>query len=157
GGALGRGRVHGDRQRRGDRRVTEPPRTIAVLTSGRQDWGIVHSTCAALRARDDIRLRLLVGGTHLSEPHGRTVDLIRADGFEPDAVLDWTRGGGLAPTGEAAAALESVGAELAEHPVDALVLAGDRFETAAAALAATIERVPIVHLHGGEQTLGAID
>ena len=31
------------------------------------------------------------------------------------------------------------------------------FETAAAALAATLERVPIVHLHGGEQTLGAFD
>ena len=45
----------------------------------------------------------------------------------------------------------------AGHAPDAIVLAGDRFETAAAALAATLERVPIVHLHGGEQTLGAFD
>ena len=32
-----------------------------------------------------------------------------------------------------------------------------RFETAAAALAATLELVPIVHLYGGEETEGAFD
>jgi UDP-hydrolysing UDP-N-acetyl-D-glucosamine 2-epimerase len=40
---------------------------------------------------------------------------------------------------------------------DFLMLVGDRFETAAAALAASLETVPIVHLHGGEETEGAID
>ncbi len=44
-----------------------------------------------------------------------------------------------------------------EADLDALVLAGDRLETAAAALAATLERVAIVHLHGGEVTAGAFD
>jgi UDP-N-acetylglucosamine 2-epimerase (non-hydrolysing)/GDP/UDP-N,N'-diacetylbacillosamine 2-epimerase (hydrolysing) len=39
----------------------------------------------------------------------------------------------------------------------ALVLVGDRAETLAAGLAATLARVPIVHLHGGEETEGAVD
>jgi UDP-hydrolysing UDP-N-acetyl-D-glucosamine 2-epimerase len=142
--------------------VDRPPRTIAVLTTGRQDWGILHSTCVAIRARSDLRLRLIVGGTHLSARHGSTVELIEADGFTPDAVLDWfgpTSGATDDPPADAqaAAALAAIGVELRAHPVDALVLVGDRFETAAAALAATIDRVPIVHLHGGEQTLGAFD
>lgn len=134
-------------------------RTIAVLTTGRQDWGILHSTCVAIRDHPDLRLRLLVGGTHLSARHGQTVAFIRADGFDPDEVVgpvDLDRGAALA-TDLAAATLAGLGAELRSHPVDALVIAGDRFETAAAALAATLERVPIVHLHGGEQTLGAFD
>lgn len=140
--------------------MTEAPRTIAVLTTGRQDWGILHSTCVAIRARSDLRLRLLVGGMHLSAQHGLTVALIEADGFEPDALLDWVGNDAEsdAPAdAQAAGALAAVGAALRAHPVDALVLVGDRLETAAAALAATVNRVPIVHLHGGEQTLGAFD
>jgi UDP-hydrolysing UDP-N-acetyl-D-glucosamine 2-epimerase len=38
-----------------------------------------------------------------------------------------------------------------------LLTVGDRLETASAALAATLSRIPIAHLHGGEQTLGAFD
>ena len=133
-------------------------RPIAVLTTGRQDWGILHSTCVAIRAHPDLDLRLWVGGTHLSRRHGHTVDQVRADGFAPDAEFDWLDGPDDPPADvQAAAALEAIGGQLRRTPVDALVLAGDRFETAAAALAATVERVPIVHLHGGEQTLGAFD
>jgi UDP-hydrolysing UDP-N-acetyl-D-glucosamine 2-epimerase len=49
-----------------------------------------------------------------------------------------------------AVALKQCGAE-------ALMLVGDRSETLAAGLAATCLRLPIVHLHGGEETTGAID
>jgi UDP-N-acetylglucosamine 2-epimerase (non-hydrolysing) len=135
--------------------------TIAVLTTGRQDWGIVHSTAAAIRAHPDLALRLYVGGMHLSPHHGRTVDDIRADGFEPDVRLGWLGNDPEAadPPGsdQAAAALGAVGAALRSDRPDALLVAGDRLETAAAAVAATIERVPIIHLHGGEQTSGAFD
>jgi UDP-hydrolysing UDP-N-acetyl-D-glucosamine 2-epimerase len=40
---------------------------------------------------------------------------------------------------------------------DALLLVGDRYETALAAVEATRARTPIVHLHGGEVTEGASD
>ena len=134
------------------------PRLIAVLTTGRQDWGILHSTCAAIRAHPDLQLRLWVGGTHLSDRHGHTIDQVRADGFEPDAVFRWLDGPSDPPAdAQAASALDAVGHQLRSTPVDALLLVGDRLETAAAALAATVDRVPIVHVHGGEQTLGAFD
>jgi UDP-hydrolysing UDP-N-acetyl-D-glucosamine 2-epimerase len=134
-------------------------RTIAVLTTGRQDWGILHSVAAAIREEPGLRLRLIAGGMHLSSRHGRPLDEVIAAGFEPDAALDWLGPGPAdpAPDVQAAAALQAVGEELRRHPVDAIVLAGDRFETAAAALAATVLGIPIVHLHGGEQTLGAFD
>lgn len=38
-----------------------------------------------------------------------------------------------------------------------VVLLGDRYETLAAALAATFLRIPIAHIHGGETTTGAFD
>ena len=52
---------------------------------------------------------------------------------------------------------DTIGEDLRTASPDAIVLAGDRFETAAAAVAATVARTPIVHLHGGEQTLGSFD
>jgi UDP-hydrolysing UDP-N-acetyl-D-glucosamine 2-epimerase len=135
-------------------------RSIAVLTSGRQDWGILHSTCRAIRESDGLRLRLLAGGMHLSSRYGLTVDHIRADGFEPDDLLPWLdEEGGRDPSAaeQAAGALAAVGRAFERSSPDALVLVGDRFETAAAAVAATVTRVPIVHVHGGEQTGGAFD
>lgn len=40
---------------------------------------------------------------------------------------------------------------------DILLLLGDRYETLAAAAAATIRRIPIAHVHGGEETQGSFD
>jgi hypothetical protein len=62
-------------------------KVIAVLTTGRQDWGILRSTALAIREHEDLSLRLIVGGTHLSPLHGSTVEDVRADGFEPDLAL----------------------------------------------------------------------
>jgi UDP-N-acetylglucosamine 2-epimerase (non-hydrolysing) len=143
--------------------VTSPAssrRTIAVLTTGRQDWGILQSTCLAIREHSALRIWLVAGGMHLSTRYGATVDEIRADGFVPDDELAWLASSGkpeLAADEQAGAALGAIGGMLRRARPDALLLAGDRLETAAAAMAATLNRVPIAHLHGGEQTEGAFD
>ncbi len=135
-------------------------KTIAILTTGRQDWSIVHSTAAAIRSSSALRLQLVVGGMHLSRRHGLTVEDVRRDGFPPDAELAWLDDSldhDPAAIEQAAAALAAVGGWLRAARPDALLLTGDRLETMAAAVAATLEQVPIVHLHGGEQTAGAFD
>ncbi len=136
---------------------SRPVCRVAVLTTGRQDWGILRSTCEALRDTPGIELRVLAGGMHLSNRHGRTVERVREAGFEPVELAWLSEAGDDAPDRQAAEALARIGEALRDDPPDALVLVGDRFETAAAALAATLARVPIVHLHGGEQSLGAFD
>lgn len=131
---------------------------VAVLTSGRQDWGILRSSVAALRARPDTEPIVIAGGMHLAERYGRTVDEIVTDGFEVDLELDWVGAADdLPPAAQAGRALELTAAALADATPESLVLVGDRLETMAAAVAATLSRVPVVHLHGGEQTLGAFD
>ena len=138
-----------------------PPRTIAVLTTGRQDWGILRSVCAAIRDEPGLSLALVAGGMHLSPRHGRSIQHVEADGFELAAAIPWLADDPTAAdppaSAQAAIVVDRIGAWLEVAAPDALVLVADRFETAAAALAATLTRVPIVHLHGGEQTLGAFD
>ncbi len=133
-------------------------RRIAVLSTGRQDWGILRSTCRALQEDPGFELRLLLGGMHCASRFGLTRRLVEEEGFQAAAALSWIPEDREAPVHEqAGAATVQVGAALGEQRPEALLLAGDRFETAAAALAATVARVPIIHLHGGEETEGAFD
>jgi UDP-hydrolysing UDP-N-acetyl-D-glucosamine 2-epimerase len=93
---------------------------------------------------------------HLQERFGRSVDFIRRDGFEIARELPFV-GEPPDPSLDAARALEQVAGALARDRCDALLLVGDRAETLAAAVAATIAPVPIIHLSGGEESEGAID
>ena len=135
-----------------------PDRRIAILTTGRQDWGILRSTALGLLATPGVEVLVAAGGMHLSQRHGLSVHEIRADGVAVAAELPWLDPDADPPAQvQAARALEVVGAWLDRERPDALVLVGDRLETASAALAATLTRTPIVHLHGGEQSGGAFD
>ena len=111
-----------------------------------------------LAADPGFELVLLAGGMHLSTRFGAPLGFIEADGFMPAERLAWLSHRGDEPAAvQAAGALEAVAGALERQKVDALLLVGDRFETLAAGLAATLAATPIVHLHGGEETAGALD
>jgi UDP-hydrolysing UDP-N-acetyl-D-glucosamine 2-epimerase len=133
-------------------------RRIAVLTTGRQDWGILRSTCLALERDPDFELSVLAGGMHCSKRFGETVRLVEDAGFAGVEKLKWIPDDHDSPPHVQIGA-ESVvlGEVLSRRPPEALLLVGDRFETMAAALVATVARVPLIHLHGGEETGGAFD
>jgi UDP-hydrolysing UDP-N-acetyl-D-glucosamine 2-epimerase len=131
-------------------------RRICVLTTGRQDWGILRSTSALLRDSKDFDLRVVAAGMACSTKHGSTDQAILAEGFTIAERLAWEPGIDAVYT-EAGTAIRAIGEALDRQKPDALVLLGDRFETISAAVAATTLKIPIVHLHGGEQTEGAFD
>lgn len=131
-------------------------RRIAVLTTGRQDFGILRSTLHLLARDDRFDVRFWAGGMHLDARFGRTVDMIRSDGLEPARELVFLDDhSSVAQFG--ANALVLVNRALEEERPEALLLVGDRSETLAAAMAALLARVPVIHLHGGEESEGAID
>lgn len=83
--------------------------------------------------------------------HGPLTSVIAA---LPEAqVLEFVAEG--APHAEMSAALHWFTKHLAGAKL--VVVLGDRYETLAAALAATFLRIPIAHIHGGERTTGAFD
>ncbi len=128
---------------------------IAVLTTGRQDWGILRPLCEALQKNDNFKLEIFAGGMACSEYYGNTVEKIRLLGFSV-SMMEWnTEEKDIGYQISKAAVLTSK--YLHKLSPDALLLLGDRFETAAAALAATVNKVPIIHLYGGEETEGAFD
>jgi UDP-hydrolysing UDP-N-acetyl-D-glucosamine 2-epimerase len=129
-------------------------RRLALLTSGRQDWGILRSTVRTLADGDVFEPLVVAAGMHLQERHGLTVRLLEEEGVPVAGRLPTGDG---APAEQAARMLADLPSLLSSLGAEALVLAGDRSETAAAALAATLAALPLVHLHGGEESEGAID
>jgi len=131
-------------------------RRVAVLTTGRQDYGILRSSLLLLQRDPRFELLLWVGGMHLSKAHGETASLLAADGLAGSAELDFLTDP-PDPAHDSQRALGDVTRVLREQRPEFLVLLGDRYETLAAGFAATLAGVPLVHLHGGEETEGAID
>jgi GDP/UDP-N,N'-diacetylbacillosamine 2-epimerase (hydrolysing) len=108
---------------------------------------------------NDLELKIIVTGAHLSPEFGLTYQKIEKDGFlidkkvemllSSDSEIGVTKSIGLGVIGMSDA--------LSEIRPDLLVVLGDRFEILSAAIAAMIAKIPIAHLYGGEVTEGAFD
>jgi len=61
---------------------------ICLFTSTRADWGLLRGVAELIRQSDELQLKLLVSGSHLSEKYGKTVREIEADGFSVDVGVD---------------------------------------------------------------------
>jgi UDP-hydrolysing UDP-N-acetyl-D-glucosamine 2-epimerase len=131
-------------------------RRLVVLTTGRQDYGILRSTILLLRRSPGFEVAVWAGGMHLQSRFGDPLVALRRDGVPVARELPFLAEP-PSPVTDTAEALAQVGAALSEDAPDALLLVGDRSEVLAAGLAATLAKVPIVHLHGGEESEGAID
>ncbi len=134
-------------------------RKICVVTGTRADYGLLRLVIQGIRDAPDLRLQLIVTGTHFSPDFGSTYQEIERDGFVADAKVDMMIGADT-PAGVARSmgtGLIGFGEAFDRLRPDVLVLLGDRFETLAAGAAALVARIPIAHLHGGESSEGAFD
>ncbi|MDE6485782.1 MAG: UDP-N-acetylglucosamine 2-epimerase (hydrolyzing) [Duncaniella sp.] len=131
---------------------------IAILTGTRADWGLLSPIASELSRREGVKVDIIATNMHLSERYGHTIDEIRADGFAPEEVPvdtdDDTPRGKLRAMAQCQ---EGVAMMLEKLGTDLVVILGDRFEMLAAATAALMMRVPVVHISGGEISEGAID
>jgi UDP-hydrolysing UDP-N-acetyl-D-glucosamine 2-epimerase len=134
-------------------------RRVVVITGTRADYGLLHPLLVALEAADELDVGLVVTGTHLDDRFGMTVDEIEADGHTILArvPLPLRKDTGVGVAHATGAAVSGVADALAAADPSIVVALGDRYETLAAAVAATLMRIPVAHLHGGEVTEGAVD
>ncbi|MBQ4292078.1 MAG: UDP-N-acetylglucosamine 2-epimerase (hydrolyzing) [Muribaculaceae bacterium] len=136
-------------------------RKVCIVTGTRADWGLLSPIAAELRSRDDIELQIIATNMHLSPRYGHTIDEIIDGGFVVDdsvAIIDDGDNGTPTPVAQQMSrALSGIADAFHRLRPDMAVVLGDRYEMLATASAATLLRIPIVHLHGGETSEGAID
>jgi GDP/UDP-N,N'-diacetylbacillosamine 2-epimerase (hydrolysing) len=134
-------------------------RKICVVTGSRADYGLLYWLMREIESIDNLKLQIVVTGMHLSPEFGLTFNQIEQDGFiidyKVEMLLSSDSGIGISKS----MGLGMIGFADAFEGLkpDLLVLLGDRFEIFSAASVATILKIPIAHLHGGETTEGAFD
>ena len=134
-------------------------RKVAVFTSTRAEYGLLYWLMKDIQASSSLELQVLVSGMHLSPEFGETWTHIVEDGFAIDAKVEM-----LLSSDSTIGVAKSMGLgmlgfadALARLAPDMLVVLGDRFEALAVVQTATVMRIPVAHLHGGEITEGAYD
>jgi UDP-N-acetylglucosamine 2-epimerase (non-hydrolysing)/GDP/UDP-N,N'-diacetylbacillosamine 2-epimerase (hydrolysing) len=134
-------------------------RRIAVISTSRADYGHLYWPLKEIEAHPELSLELIVIGAHLSSTFGRTVELIKSDGFEISALVDCldTEDSDVGMARTIANATGQLSEVLAELRPDILLLIADRYEMLAPASVALALRIPIAHIEGGDISEGAVD
>ena len=133
-------------------------RKICVVTGTRAEYGLLYWLMKGIEADERLELQLIVTGMHLSPEFGLTYKEIAKEFtihkkiemlLSSDTAVGISKSMGLAHISFAEA--------YDELRPDLVVVLGDRYEIFSAATTATIARIPLAHLHGGETTEGAYD
>ncbi|HRS53441.1 MAG TPA: UDP-N-acetylglucosamine 2-epimerase [Bacteroidales bacterium] len=132
---------------------------LAILTSSRADYGIYYPLLKKLYNDKFFYPEIIAFGTHLSNKHGYTLNQIIKDGFKVSYSIK-TISKGDTPydiNNSITKTIKKFNTIWNNTKYDLIIVLGDRYEMFAAALSAIPFNLPIAHIHGGEETKGAID
>ncbi|WP_270989294.1 UDP-N-acetylglucosamine 2-epimerase [Campylobacter upsaliensis] len=131
---------------------------IALVSATRAEWYLLWNLAKELEKDEGIELLLLVTGAHLSESFGNTYQEIEKDFNITHKIPILENNDDKLSLAKSLAVAVSAFAEAFETlKPDAVVILGDRYEMLGVASAALMMHIPIIHLCGGELTLGAMD
>lgn len=131
---------------------------ICVITGTRAEYGLFYWLLKEIENDPKHQLQLVATGMHLSPEFGLTYKEIEKEFTISKKIIS------LLSSDEDAAITKSMGITMMsfaeyfdEQKPDLVIVLGDRFEIFSAVSAAMIAKIPIAHLHGGENTEGLID
>lgn len=127
-------------------------RKICVVVASRANYGRVKYLMKALKELDGVELQIIVGASMLLDRFGKAVNVLKADGFEPNRSLYYVVEGENLNTQAKSTGFGIIELSTAfeELKPDIVVTVADRFETMATAIAATYMNIPLAHIQGGE-------
>jgi len=134
-------------------------RKICVVSGSRAEYGLLKPVISAIAQSRDLGLILFVTGSHLSREFGRTVHLIKKDGFRIDKEIEMTPegDGGEFMSLAIAKGIAGITAALKGEKPDIVLILGDRIEALATAIAAAYLNITIAHIHGGDRSKAGLD
>ena len=134
-------------------------KNILVVTGSRADYGLLKRLMKLIDSDPEMKLQIIVTGSHLSSKHGLTYKEIEEDGFQIGFKVDIIEN--IIDAHSTAKAMSKAQNEitkiLSKIKPDLMVVLGDRYEILSAVISALLSGVPVAHIHGGEVTTGAFD
>lgn len=137
---------------------TNGKRKVLIVVNSRANYGRIKTVMREVKNHPKLELQLIIGASALLHRFGNVLEIIKSDGFEPDATVH-SIVEGETPTTMA----KSTGMAIMELATlfenlkpDIVLTVADRFETIATAVAASYMNISLAHTQGGEVT-GSID
>ena len=133
-------------------------RKICVVINNRANYARIKSALIAIKKNKKLELQIVLGSSAILDRYGSVSEVIKKDGFKINrTVYTLVEGENLLTmsksTGISIMEFSTVFSEL--RP-DMVIVIADRYETLAAAIAASYMNIILVHTQGGETT-GSID
>ncbi len=132
---------------------------ICVVTGSRAEYGLLRNLLFLIKKEKLLKLQLVVTGSHLSKKHGFTVKNINKDRLKIKNKIDLklNKDDTFSIANSMSFGLSKFVRIFEKNKPDIIILLGDRYEIFTAGVAATLCRIPIGHIHGGEITKSLVD
>ena len=130
---------------------------IAIITSTRAEYGLLCPLIRQLIKDEYFNVHVLVTGTHLLYKYGRTIDYIKEDNIPINYEVSIMAEDSHSIGDIIAQAIIKFDEIFRLEKYDAVLVLGDRYELYGFCIPALLNNIPIIHLHGGEKSEGAID
>lgn len=133
-------------------------RKICVVIINRANYGRLKPLLKEIQNHPNLELQLVVGSSMLIHRFGNGIEIIKKDGFDVDATLYMHIEGesNLTMAKSVSVGLGELTSIFDRLKPDMVLTHADRYETIAAAIAASYMNIPVIHTLGGEIT-GTID
>lgn len=130
---------------------------LGIITATRAEYGLLYPLIVELNNSDKFDVKLIVTGTHLLFSHGNTIQFIEEDGLDIHYKVPIILEENESQSSIISNATCKFDKIYRQEQFDGIIVLGDRFELFGFCIPAMMQQIPIIHLHGGEKTEGAID
>jgi|TARA_B110000881_G_C18550667_1_gene503877 GDP/UDP-N,N'-diacetylbacillosamine 2-epimerase (hydrolysing) len=133
---------------------------VCIVTGTRAEYGLLSVLAKKIKNDSYLDLQIVCTGSHLSSEFGSTKNEILKDGFKINFEINLNLGTSDSEHATCLAisnAFKGFSSAYLKLKPDIIIVLGDRYELLAASYAATVHRIPICHIHGGESTSAVID
>ena len=132
---------------------------ICFVTGSRSEYGLLRNIIIPLKKEKTISSKLIVTGSHLLKQYGNTSNEILRDKIKIFKKIK------ISKKNDNPGEITKVSSQIINgltnifkrYKPDLIVILGDRYEIFVTCYVATIFKIPIVHICGGEETLNSYD
>ena len=134
-------------------------KSIAFFSFSRSEFGILSPLISKLKNDSFFKIKLFVGGTHLSQIYGRTINEIKKDSIKIDKKLNEfiSKDNKSSIIINLISTTKKLNEIFLKNNFEFICILGDRFELLSILPLALQYKKKIIHIGGGDQTLGSLD
>ena len=131
---------------------------LLYVTGSRAEYGIMRRLLKKLDEDKNIQLDIVVTGMHLMKEYGETFKEVEKDFNVIEKIdIEIANSNNYDVLHSMSLAMEKFAKFFLNNKYDTVMLLGDRYEILPVAIASAINNIPLIHIHGGEKTLGNYD